>query len=61
MDEEADYKRIGMLIWARYSFRQQDVEHHSTIHHTQNELALHGETGTGVQCEGCCLLNRKQE
>ena len=55
------YKRTDMNIWARYSSRQQDMEHHSTLYHTQNELALHGETGTLIQCEGSCLLNRKQE
>jgi hypothetical protein len=55
------YKRKDMHIWARYSSRQQDTEHHSTLYHIQNELALCGETGTLIQCEGSCLLNRKQE
>jgi len=50
-----------MHIWARYSSKQQDMEHHSTSYHIQKELALHGETGTLIQCEGSSLLNRKQE
>jgi len=50
-----------MNIWARYSSRQQDTKYHSTLYHIQNELALHGETGTLIQSEGSCLLNRKQE
>lgn len=50
-----------MNIWARYSSRQQDTKHHSTLYHIQNELALHGETGTLIQREGSCLLSRKQQ
>jgi hypothetical protein len=50
-----------MHIWARYISRQQYTEHLSTLYHIQNELALHEETGTLIQCEGSCLLNRKQE
>jgi len=50
-----------MNIWARYSSRQQDTKHHSTLYHIQNELALHGETGTLIQCEGSCLLSKKQQ
>jgi hypothetical protein len=47
--------------YARYSYKQQDVEHSSTVYHNRNELALCAETGTGVQCAGSGLLDRQQE